>query len=204
MQAYPLTWPEGWPRTPAHKIENSRFQVTPDAARRGMLAEIQRLVGHTYRRSDVIISTNLRLRQDGEPYASQRAPDDEGVAVYFKYKGRPMVFACDRWSVICHNMHSITKTIEAMRGIERWGASDMLERAFKGFVAIEHQATETWREVLQIGPHQEGHAKEWWLAKAEHNFRVLASAAHPDKGGSAQKMTRLIKARDQAREELKP
>ena len=203
MQAYPLHWPKSWPRTQSWKIEQSRFKVSADAARRGMLEEIRRLVDHTYRREDVIVSTDIRLRLDGEPYASQRPPDDKGVAVYFKYKGKPMVFACDRWSRIHDNMHSITKTIEALRGIERWGASDMMERAFTGFTAIEHQPTESWRDVLQMGPYQEGKSDAWWLAKAEHNFKVLAKDAHPDRGGSDKALDRLLVARNQAREELK-
>ncbi|MEJ1487197.1 MAG: J domain-containing protein [Candidatus Sedimenticola sp. (ex Thyasira tokunagai)] len=202
MEAYPLHWPEGWPRTAPHLVEQSRFKVTPDAARRGMLEEIRRLVGYSYRRDNVIVSTNLRLRLDGEPYASQRAPEDHGVAVYFKHKGKPMVFACDRWRLIHDNMHSIAKTIEALRGIERWGASDMMERAFTGFVALEHLEGETYAEVLQMG-NRLGQSDEEWLAAAERHFKLLAKEAHPDHGGSNKEMQRLINARKQARAALK-
>ncbi|MEW8189904.1 MAG: hypothetical protein AB2766_11425 [Candidatus Thiodiazotropha endolucinida] len=201
MEAYPLHWPEGWKRTPRHMVDVSRFKVTPDRARRNMLEEIRRLVGYGYKRDDVIISTNLRLRKDGEPYATQRAPDDQGVAVYFKYKKKPMVFACDQWSHIHDNMQAIAKTIEALRGIERWGASDMMERAFTGFVALEHQPAESWSDVLQMGNRINKTDREW-LAEAERHFRLLCKDAHPDKGGSDQEMARLIRARDQSRAEL--
>ncbi len=200
-EAYPLYWPEGWPRTAPAEIEYSRFKVTPDAARRGMLEEIRRLVGHRYRREDVIISTNMRLRLDGEPYMSQRPPEDQGVAVYFEYDGRPMVFACDRWAYIHDNLHAIGKTIEALRGIERWGASDMLERAFTGFVRLEHQQAAPWEEVLQMG-NRMGEDDANWLTQAERHFKILVKDAHPDNGGSAAEFQALIKARDQARAAL--
>lgn len=200
MEAYPLHWPEGWPKTPAHEIELSRFKVTPDAARQGMLEEIRRLVGYSYQRRNVILSTNLKLRLDGEPYTKQRPLDDKGVAVYFEYKNKPMVFACNRWSSIHDNMHAIAKSIEALRGLQRWGASDMLERAFKGFVAIEHKV-DGWEDTLKMGTRQ-GQSNQEWLDQAELNFKGLATTSHPDKGGSNEEMAALIDARDRARTEL--
>lgn len=43
--------------------------------------------------------------------------------------------ACDLFKEVRLNMHAIGLTIEAMRQIERCGASSMLERAFRGFIA---------------------------------------------------------------------
>ena len=149
VSAYPLHWPQGWPRSDG--FEASRFRVTPDRARRYLLKEISRLVGWSYSRDMVVISSNVRLRLDGEPYSSQRPPEDVGVAVYFRYGDRPMVFACDRWSAVHDNIHAIAKTIESLRGIERWGASDMLERAFTGFLSLEHKQ-DHWRKILGVPP----------------------------------------------------
>jgi hypothetical protein len=47
-----------------------------------------------------------------------------------------MCFACDRWDSVADNVQAIRKTIEALRGIERWGTGDMVQRAFAGFVAL--------------------------------------------------------------------
>ena len=158
INAYPLHWPEGVPRTPLDAREHSRFKVTPDRARRGLLAEIDRLVlgersrTRMVRRELIVISTNLRLRQDGEPMMSQRPPEDTGVAVYFERKGARLSFACDRWRNIHDNLHAIAKTIEALRGIERWGATDMLERAFKGFEALPAPGAQQWWVVLGVPP----------------------------------------------------
>jgi len=45
------------------------------------------------------------------------------------------VLACDLFTEVRLNMHAIGLTIQAMRQIERCGASSMLERAFRGFMA---------------------------------------------------------------------
>jgi hypothetical protein len=45
------------------------------------------------------------------------------------------VLACDLFTEVRLNMHAIGLTVEAMRQIERCGASSMLERAFRGFMA---------------------------------------------------------------------
>jgi len=198
MEAYPLCWPEGWPRTPGHKRERSQFKQTPDRARRALLEEIRRLIGRRYRRDDVIISTNVRLRIDGEPYAGQRQPEDAGVAVYFKYKDKPMVFACDRWSLVHDNIHSIAKTIDALRGIERWGASDMLERAFTGFQALpgpDHVVARSWRDVLDYYGSN--------LAEANDAYKRKRKDAHPDHGGTDELFYEINQAWAQAEQELR-
>lgn len=47
-----------------------------------------------------------------------------------------MCFACEKWQDVYGNIYAIGKTIEALRGIERWGTGDMVEQAFTGFVAL--------------------------------------------------------------------
>jgi hypothetical protein len=42
------------------------------------------------------------------------------------------------------------------------------------------------------------------LALVERRFRRLATLAHPDRGGSAEHMQRLIRARHEARRQLSP
>jgi hypothetical protein len=73
------------------------------------------------------------------PYAKYKTPDDPGVAVYFELNGRSQVFACDKWDRVEDNLQAIRKTIEAIRGIERWGSSEMLNRIYKGFQALPEQ-----------------------------------------------------------------
>jgi len=142
-EAYPLYWPEGWKRTEYRR--GSAFKIAAfGKARDLLLAEIRRMGG-----SNIVLSTNISLRNDGLPYAGQRNPYDPGVAVYFLHKKRQMSFACDAYRKVEENAYAIAKTIEALRGIERWGASDMMERAFSGFKALSAATSRAWWDVLE-------------------------------------------------------
>lgn len=200
--AFPLAWPAGRKRTERYYRENAKFDVTFARARDNIVAEVTRLAGR-YPDPAIVISTNIALRRDGLPLAGQRQPDDPGVAVYFTYKKRQMSFACDRWHKIEHNMQAIAKTIEALRGIARWGTGDMLEAAFTGFSALPppsgasaapQQAQRTWRDVFGTGVTTR--------AELQDVYRRMAGAFHPDRGGDPAKMAELNAARDRAWLEL--
>jgi hypothetical protein len=178
--AYPLNWPPGRPR--AHGRERSQFKAKLGAAVQNIRNEVRLLGG-----SGLVISTNIELRKDGLPRADRSAPYDVGVAVYFTLKKRPMSFACDRWDRVEHNMRAIAKTIEALRGIERWGSGSMVEQAFTGFAALP--APEQPFQVLGVGANA---SKE----EIERAYRLLASQHHPDRGGDPQIMARINGARD--------
>lgn len=207
-EAFPLSWPAGRPRTERWRRERGKFEVTFARARDNIVAEIGRLAGR-YPDPQIVISTNIALRRDGLPLANQRQPDDPGVAVYFLYKKRQMSFACDRWQKVEHNMQAIAKTIEALRGIARWGSGDMLEAAFTGFTALPPPpaagpgappapapaARKHWRDVFGTGVHNR--------AQLQDVYRRLAGAYHPDRGGDASKMAELNRARDEAWQELR-
>jgi DnaJ-domain-containing protein 1 len=107
-----------------------------------------------------------------------------------------MSFACDRWLKIEHNMQAIAKTIEALRGIARWGTGDMLEAAFTGFAALAAPGSKRhWREVLGVAPGAD-------MALVRAAYRTLASRHHPDKGGSHETMAELNAALAAAEKEL--
>lgn len=185
-EAFPLHWPSGWPRTKTP--QSSRFDISFVAARDGLFDEIKRMGGRY-----PVLSTNIELRRDGLPYANQPTPADSGVAVYFERKGKQMVFACDRWRLVKDNIRAIQKTIEAMRGIERWGASDMLERAFSAFEALPPPSAanrKSWREVLGF-PNEFKPCRE----DIEAAYRARAKRAHPDAGGSVDQFNELQQAR---------
>ncbi|WP_438391139.1 hypothetical protein [Caballeronia sp. DA-9] len=193
VTAYPLQWPTGRKRTESHRRSRARFESTFAVARDELIAEVRRLGGR-----NLVISTNIPLRQDGLPYASYRKIEDEGVAVYFTYEGQPMSFACDRWDRVEHNMQAIVKTIDALRGIARWGTGDMMKAAFTGFTALPApNAHPTWRDVLAVS------ASESNLDVVRRHYRLAASVNHPDKGGSHEVMARLNAALAQAEKELR-
>lgn len=189
MNAYPLTWPAAYPRT--SNRQRARFETISFGLARDTLLHSLKLMGAR----EVILSSNVPLRGDGLPYADfeRRRITDPGVAVYFKYKSGQRVLACDRWVSIEHNLRALFLTIEAMRGLDRWGASAVLERAFTGFTALP--APEQWWNAL-------GFPTPPSLEGAEKAYRWLMKSCHPDVGGSDQKASKLNWAIERARQEL--
>lgn len=195
IEAYPLQWPEGKQRTKSYHREAARFTTTFARARDDIVKEIGLLVGRYAKDPGIVISTNIPLRRDGLPYAVYRIPEDVGVAVYFTYKGKQVCFCCDRWKKIEHNMQAICKTIEALRGIARWGTGDMLEAAFTGFAALP-PPTKGWRADLDLPPDCRD------ITAVQQAYKRLRSKFHPDHGGNSDDFYRINRAIAAAEKEL--
>jgi len=172
---YPLSWPIGLPRsaTPAR----SRFDTPEERVKRDLQQQFVLV-----RATDVVVTSNSELRRDGRPYANQRI-DDVGVSVYFKRKGRAQVIACDRWNSIRDNLQAVAKTIEALRGIDRWGTGEMVDAAYAGFTAIPANATagrpkRAWYQVLGVSPDAPREV-------VEAAGKAMQRKTHPDTGGTA-------------------
>lgn len=172
ISAYPLVWPVGYKRSALNQ-PLSRFKTSFGYSRDEIILEIKRLGG-----TDPIISSNVPLRQDGIPYANYLEPKDPGVAVYFKLKGKQVVIACDKWKKVVENLHAVRLSINAMRGLDRWGCSEIIERSFTGFAALPAGDTRPWYEVLQVPADAD-------LESVKSAYRREAKKAHPDAGGSA-------------------
>ena len=189
IEAYPLQWPSGRPR--AKYRESARFKTALGGAIQNVQREVALLGGVR-----LVISSNLPLRRDGMPMARAGYIGDTGVAVYFDLKKKPMYFACDRWSCVEDNMQAVAKTIEALRGIERWGSGQMVEQAFIGFVALP-SPEQPW-QVLGLDtstPTRE---------QIDEAYRRLAMEHHPDRGGDPQMMVRINAAGDDPHQRLNP
>jgi hypothetical protein len=198
VDAWPLYWPEGWKRSKDRST--SRYETHFVKARDGVLRSLKLM-----RVSDVLISSNIPLRKDGLPLANMAEPSDPGVAVYWverkttwlgdKYKESKVtrVLACDRYRKVRDNLHAIGLTLEAFRAIQRAGASEVLDRAFTGFVALPANAgARSWRVVLGLeGSHVS-------VDVIERVYRHLAIERHPDRGGTHDQMVELNNARAQA------
>lgn len=193
MQAYPLQWPQGWARTPANKRERSRYRVS-NATICNDLLEAVRLLGGAV----PIISSNMPVRLDGLPYVNTVSVPDPGVAVYWVREGQQEVMACDRWVTPWENMRAISHAIEALRAMERAGATQILNRAFEAFqlpsggpsVGKRH-----WREVLDYG----SDPLDTGLIRAR--FKALALKLHPDVGGDVERFKELEAAYREAMKE---
>lgn len=65
--------------------------------------------------------TDREIRNDGQIYANAR-PTHPGVIVTFTAPGKgPLTFACDKWTTWQANIRGITKGLEALRVLERYG-----------------------------------------------------------------------------------
>jgi hypothetical protein len=182
IDAYPLTWPVHWPRT--HTPQRSSFQTTIANARMGVLRELEFLGAR-----DIVISSNAELLRNGDIASRQRYIEDTGVAVYFTLRGEQKCIPCDKWIALQDNLRAIEKTINALRGIERWGAKELVDAAFRGFEALP--SGERWWEILAV-PQS---ASKDVVTMA---YRRLVKLQHPDAGGDAERFHRIQQAYDEA------
>lgn len=189
IDAYPLSWPAHWPRTA--RPEPSRFGVTFAVARDHLLDELARL-GAT----DIVLSSNVELRRDGLPYANRPEPDDPGVAVYFRLNGENRCIPVDRWDRVKDNLRAAGLTVAALRGLDRWGANQIVDAAFRGFAALPAGGTtetSAWWEVLGV-------ARDASPATVRAAYRELVKRHHPDRGGVAETFHAIQMAWEQAQE----
>jgi hypothetical protein len=199
--AFPLAWPQGWPRTPEHARETDhqftqtdrntgyRVPVSLEYAYSLLRDELMRL-----KAANVVVSWNYRYDQYGFPIETAFAPKDQGVAVYFALNGRPMVMACDRYQRAAANLRSLGLALEAMPQLARHGGGVMMERAFAGFAALPRPPS-CW-DVLGV---EEGASR----IEIDQAFRNRAKIMHPDTGGgSDHAMAELNAARGQALKEI--
>jgi hypothetical protein len=205
---YPLAWPLGWRRTPGHERKRAMFSkhsTEPGGYRRKTSLSVGdglcRLTGELRRlhASDIIISSNLRVRSDGLPHAQQsKELGDPGIAVYFKLRGKPLVLACDRWSSAADNMAAIAGHIEAVRASDRYGVGTV-EQAFAGYKALPADSAADWRKVL-FGEQLPSPVTKDAVDQA---VRSMAKTRHPDiQGGSVEAMTQVNRAREFAYAEM--
>lgn len=204
---FPLQWPDGYTRTSDFDRRVSRFVTGMSRAVKSLLAELDRLGA-----ANVIITSNLPTRSSGTPYGSAADP---GIAVWFVLDDQERVLACDKWLQAAENLQAICLTVEAMRGMDRWGCSDIVVRAFEGFKALPagdpapYPATRIvvqdsdWRVILgfdrvrlqrcqsQAGP---GAARQAIMAEVRAEYHRMMKLAHPDMGGSDQAAAALTSA----------
>lgn len=197
ITASPLTWPQGWPRTKIRKASQFGRNGKALTINRGIQFVLEQLRMMNVPGRNVIVSTDLKLRNDNLPYSNQRRPDDSGVAVWWKKHGEQRVIALDKYTKIEDNLHAIGKTLEAMRGIERWGGGEILNRTFTGFTALpgpDQVSQPLWRVVLDYY----GTSK----AEARDKYRQARKVAHPDHGGTDEQFHAVEQAWLAAQEEL--
>jgi len=201
---FPLAWPEGWIRTKSFTRTSSRFARGYGLARDAVRYEIARIRG-----ANIIVTSNLPLNNKGTPDGRAEASRlaDPGVAVWWMQSGNvERVMACDRWLTPGENLKSIAKSLESLRGITRWGASQVVDRAFEGFRALPTGSAPVekidWWVTLEIDKELFELESEDLGAIINSRYRKLAKIAHPDHGGSTEQMMLINEAFDDAKNYL--
>ena len=194
ISSYPLRWPDGWPRTEDGDRSDylmgwNQLSKTSLPAQISRLHDEVRLLGAT----DIVLSTNHPVRQDGELANVVRRMEDPGAAVFFTLDGKQMALAQDLYCRLGDNIRSLALAVEGMRQMKRHGGDRMAAKAFDGFVALPGpDSIKSCWEVLGV----EENASPDAVRSA---YRRLIKENHPDTGGRQEDAQRINDAYAAAR-----
>jgi len=184
--AYPLTWPQHFPR--AKYREDGRFKTQLPNAIKNVQGSLKNFASDSGKSlKNLVISSNVTLGAD--------TPADPGVAVWFEWDGLQVCVPVDRYYSVASNLQAIHHIIEARRVELRHGTLALVRATFTGFLALPAPTRRPWHEVLAL-------SRDAKPEDIQAAHRRLASANHPDKGGSTEKMAEINQARDDALREL--
>lgn len=189
MQAWPLHWPHGMPRTKART--GDRFNTAVGTAVRNVMDELRRFGNDSgIKVESIVVSSNVTL--------TDQRPADPGVAAYFRWDKIDCAIAVDRYNRVEANLQAIAKVIEAERTKLRHGGLNIVRAGFRGFAALppptgsDGQIAPPWWSVL-------GFTAAPSITEAEARYRQLVKELHPDKGGDPARFNAVTDAIREAR-----
>lgn len=185
-QAYPLQWPENFPRSPTR--EKSKFKTTLAGAIKNVNESLVRFSNDSGKAvSDIVLSSNCTL--------GQNRPPDPGVAAWFRWAGESICIPVDCYTSPEENLQAIYHVIEARRTELRHGTLHLVKATMRGFKALPpppgKKAPRPWTDVLGVPVRA---TKD----QIEQAYKVKAKKAHPDAGGSDEAMAELNQAKQEA------
>lgn len=185
-QAYPLQWPDTFPRSKSR--QKSAFRTSLSGALSNVRKSLEAFGRESGRPvSNIVLSSNVSLGSEN--------PADPGIAVWFSWDGMSICIPVDRYNKPEENLQAIHHVIEARRTELRHGTLHLVKATMTGFKALPPppggKAKRPWWDVLQVRQDASREA-------IEANYRSLAKQRHPDAGGSAEAMAELNEARAEA------
>lgn len=193
VKRFPLEWPIGWKRCRSRrhgKFKSDSRWITTSVATTRLENELNRLGA-----KNATLSTNVSLRLDGRPRSDEN-PIDPGAAIYFSFRGKATVLACDTYSQVADNIAALAAHLEALRAMERHGVGT-IEQALAGYKALPADTAADWRAVFGFPADSTPNAEQVRAA-----YLAAAKERHPDIGGSEIEMAHINRARDFALMEL--
>jgi hypothetical protein len=178
--AYPLTWPDHFPR--AKWREPGKFKTALPAALKNVESSLRLFATDSGKKLEgLVLSSNVTL--------GSSSPSDPGVAVWFTWDGLAVCIAVDRYTSVASNLQAIHHIVEARRVELRHGTLALVRATFQGFKALPApENRKEWWDVLQC-------KRDSGIDVIRTQYRRLASEHHPDKHGGAPaahvKMTEL-------------
>jgi hypothetical protein len=202
VKRFPLEWPIGWKRTPpSQRVPSSFGTKEPGSYKRALNVEQATIRLETelerLKATNPTLSTNVSLNLRGIPRGDER-PSDPGAAIYFSFRGKATVLACDHYTSVAGNIGAIAGHIEALRRIERYGVGT-IEQALAGYRSLPADTAANWRAVFGFGAD-----KTPTLEQLDSAYKAAAKQRHPDLGGTDIEMAHINRARDYALQELSP
>jgi hypothetical protein len=149
-----------------------------------------------------IIDDDLRL--DGNLRTNAK-PEHPGVVLSFESQHGPLQFACDTYEYWRHNVRAIALTLQALRAVDRYGATQAAEQ-YRGFAALPPPPPKAGERmtVEQAARFIAEHATAGGYPCdpddvlgpfRQDAYRAAARRLHPDRGGNADDFVRLNDAK---------
>jgi hypothetical protein len=176
--AYPLCWPETFPRSKSR--EKGRFSASLSVSLKNVETSLKRFgIDSNKTISNIVLSSNCTLGITN--------PSDPGVAVWFVWDDLHVCIPVDRYLTPAANLQAIHHVIEARRTELRHGTLALVRATMTGFLALPAPEIRWW-EILGISQRSQ-------IDEIENAFKKLAKECHPDRGGSTAMMAKLNEAR---------
>lgn len=192
------------PETPSWNRQRSKFKTGYSSVLNLLEREISFLGARDYTLEIDVRPMDLRL--DGGLRANAR-PQGPRVVVSFKSRHGPMRWPCDTFQSYVDNLYAIALTLEKLRAIDRYGVT-MKGEQYRGFTAIAATSSLTTRVEAAWTILQRESEMQVVLPRDRAGLNVLYTAAakraHPDAGGTDERMAAVNRSRDTILSDLIP